>query len=127
MRIMLKSKIHRATITDACIDYEGSITIDKNLMQAANLLPYEQVHVVNVNNGTRLETYVIEGSAGSGQICLNGAAARMGMKGDKVIILGYSLITEEDTLIHQPNLVYVDALNRITKVKNGVANQGLEV
>ncbi|OBW63339.1 MAG: aspartate 1-decarboxylase [Dehalococcoides mccartyi] len=124
---MLKSKIHRATITDACIDYEGSITIDKNLMQAANLLPYEQVHVVNVNNGTRLETYVIEGSAGSGQICLNGAAARMGMKGDKVIILGYSLITEEDTLIHQPNLVYVDALNRITKVKNGVANQGLEV
>ncbi|AII60847.1 MULTISPECIES: aspartate 1-decarboxylase [Dehalococcoides] len=124
---MLKSKIHRATITDACIDYEGSITIDKNLMQAANLLPYEQVHVVNVNNGTRLETYVIEGSAGSGQICLNGAAARMGMKGDKIIILGYSLITEEDTLIHQPNLVYVDALNRITKVKNGVANQGLEV
>ncbi|AII57887.1 aspartate 1-decarboxylase [Dehalococcoides mccartyi] len=124
---MLKSKIHRATITDACIDYEGSITIDKNLMQVANLLPYEQVHVVNVNNGTRLETYVIEGPAGSGQICLNGAAARMGMKGDKVIILGYSLITEEDTLTHQPNLVYVDGLNRITKVKNGVASQNLEV
>ncbi|AAW39885.1 MAG: aspartate 1-decarboxylase [Dehalococcoides mccartyi] len=124
---MLKSKIHRATITDACIDYEGSITIDKNLMQAANLLPYEQVHVVNVNNGTRLETYVIEGPAGSGQICLNGAAARMGMKGDKVIILGYSLITEEDTLTHQPNLVYVDSLNRITKVKNGVASRNLEV
>ncbi|MET0011423.1 MULTISPECIES: aspartate 1-decarboxylase [Dehalococcoides] len=124
---MLKSKIHRATITDACIDYEGSITIDKNLMQAANLLPYEQVHVVNVNNGTRLETYVIEGPAGSGQICLNGAAARMGMKGDKVIILGYSLITEEDTLTHQPNLVYVDSLNRITKVKNGIASRNLEV
>ncbi len=96
-------------------------------MQAANLLPYEQVHVVNVNNGTRLETYVIEGPAGSGQICLNGAAARMGMKGDKVIILGYSLITEEDTLTHQPNLVYVDSLNRITKVKNGVASRNLEV
>ncbi len=118
MRVMLKSKIHRARVTDANIDYEGSITIDKKLMGAADILPYEEVHVLNINNGARFTTYAIEGE--QGEICLNGAAARLAVKGDIVIILSYSYV--EDWKAHRlvPKLVYVDAKNAITETKQVV-------
>ncbi|MGB3129459.1 MAG: aspartate 1-decarboxylase, partial [Dehalococcoidia bacterium] len=98
MRTMLKSKIHRATVTEANIQYEGSITLDKDLMEAADILPFEQVHVLDIDNGSRLETYVIEGERGSGVICINGAAARLVSAGDKVIIISYQTISEADAL-----------------------------
>jgi aspartate 1-decarboxylase len=115
MRIMLKSKIHRATVTDANIDYEGSITIDKKLMAAADILPYEQVHVLNINNGARFSTYAIEGQEDSGEICLNGAAARLVVRGDLVIILTYTDVSEEEARHHTPKVVHVDAKNAIVK------------
>jgi aspartate 1-decarboxylase len=118
MRVMLKSKIHRATVTDCNVNYEGSITIDRKLMQAADILPYEQVHVLDVNNGQRLITYAIEGEAG--EICLNGAAARLVQKGDIVIILTYTDVKEENARLHHPKLVYVDAKNHITAMKGVV-------
>jgi len=118
MRVMLKSKIHRATVTDCNVNYEGSITIDRKLMQAADILPYEQVHVLDVNNGQRLITYAIEGEAG--EICLNGAAARLVQKGDIVIILTYTDVKEENARLHHPKLVYVDAKNHITAMKGAV-------
>ena len=95
-RTMLKSKIHRATVTDANLDYIGSITIDTDLMKAADILPYEKVHVVDVDNGARLETYAIEGVAGSGAIEINGAAARLVAKGDRVIIMSYAQVDERN-------------------------------
>ena len=113
MRTMLKSKIHRARVTDGNIDYEGSITIDRGLMAAADILPYEQVHVLNINNGARFSTYAIEGKEGSGEICLNGAAARLAVKGDLVIILTYTQVPEEDAREHRPGIVHVDEKNRI--------------
>jgi aspartate 1-decarboxylase len=113
MRNMLKSKIHRATVTDANIDYEGSITIDRKLMAEADILPYEQVHVLNINNGARFSTYAIQGEEGSGEICLNGAAARLAAKGDLVIILTYCDVSEEEARGYKPRLVYVDAKNAI--------------
>ena len=115
MRVMLKSKIHRATVTDANINYEGSVSIDCNLMKAANILPYEQVHVLDVNNGSRLTTYAIEGEAG--EICLNGAAARLVNKGDLVIILTYADYQEDELTDYHPKLVYVDAKNNITATR----------
>ncbi len=116
-RIMLKSKIHRATVTDANIDYEGSITIDEELMEAGNLLPYEQVQVYDITNGNRLETYVIPGERGSGVICVNGAAARLVRKGDIIIIASYVTMDESLVRNHQPSLVYVDRNNRIKNIK----------
>lgn len=113
MRIMLKSKIHRARVTDANIDYEGSITIDKKLMEEADILPYEQVQVLNINNGARFTTYAIEGEAGSGEICLNGAAARLAVKGDLVIILTYTNVSDEEVHDYKPKLVYVNEKNEI--------------
>lgn len=110
---LCKGKIHRATVTEANLDYEGSITIDKNLIQAAGLFLYEKVHVVNINTGSRLETYVIEGQPGSGTICLNGAAARLGAKGDKVIIIAYGQFSPEEAEAHKPAFVRVDDRNRI--------------
>ena len=98
MRIILKSKIHRATVTDANINYEGSITIDSKLMKEANILPYEQVQVLNLNNGARFETYAIEGKYESGEICLNGAAARLAVIGDMVILLSYCHLSDEEAL-----------------------------
>jgi aspartate 1-decarboxylase len=115
MRIMLKSKIHRATVTDANIDYEGSITIDRKLMAEAEILPYEQVQVLNVNNGARFSTYAIEGEEGSGEICLNGAAARLAIKGDIVIILTYCHVSDEEARNHKPKIVYVNDNNAIVK------------
>jgi aspartate 1-decarboxylase len=109
-RLMFKSKIHRATVTDANLDYEGSITIDLELMREADILPYEQVHVVNVTNGERLVTYAIEG--GKGEICLNGAAAHKGKAGDIVIIISYANVPEEDVAGFEPTVVKVNANNR---------------
>jgi aspartate 1-decarboxylase len=115
MRTMLKSKIHRATVTDGNIDYEGSITIDKKLMEEADMLPYEQVQVLNINNGARFSTYVIEGEAGNGDICLNGAAARLAVKGDLVIILTYTEMSDEEARNHVPKIVQVNEKNEIVK------------
>ncbi|MDO8490387.1 MAG: aspartate 1-decarboxylase [Dehalococcoidia bacterium] len=115
MRTMLTGKIHRATVTEANISYEGSITIDSTLMKAAGILPYEMVHVLDVDNGARLTTYAIEGEPGSGVICINGAAARLVYRGDKVIILAYQLASEEEAKSWTPRLVFVDSQNRIVR------------
>ena len=112
-RFMLKSKIHRATLTGTELHYEGSITIDKTLLEAANMLPGEQVQVVNVNSGTRLITYIIEGEADSGTILLNGPAARLGVPGDLVIVLTYCTMTDEEIASYEPIVVQVDEKNRI--------------
>jgi aspartate 1-decarboxylase len=119
MRTMLRSKIHRARVTGGNIDYEGSITIDKRLMEAADMLPYEAVHVLDINNGARFQTYAIEGEAGSGAIVLNGASARLVSKGDVVIILCYSTVSDEEARHISPKLVYVDANNSIVDQKMG--------
>jgi len=110
---MLKSKIHRATVTGADVHYEGSITIDQELIEAAKLLEYEQVEVYNINNGKRFSTYVIKGVRGKGEVCLNGAAARLVSIGDLIIICSYSLFEEEEAHHHKPILVYVSEKNRI--------------
>lgn len=120
MRTMLKSKIHRARITGLNIEYEGSITIDKRLMQEADILPYEQVQVLNINNGARFTTYAIEGRRESGDICLQGAAARLARKGDTIIILAYSQVADSEAEIFAPKLVYVDARNRITSISRQI-------
>ncbi|MDD5039195.1 MAG: aspartate 1-decarboxylase [Dehalococcoidales bacterium] len=117
MRVMLKSKIHRAHVTETNITYEGSITIDKKLMKAADILPYERTEVLNVNNGARFTTYAIEGS--KGEICLNGAAARLAVKGDIVIILAYSYVEDDKARKLKPKLVYVNDKNAIVKIKEG--------
>jgi aspartate 1-decarboxylase len=111
-RSMMKSKIHRAHVTDANINYEGSITIDKKLLREADILPYEEVHVLNVNNGARFTTYAIEGEEGKGEICLNGAAARLAVKGDLVIIITYSQMPEEDCQNYKPKIVHVNEKNQ---------------
>ena len=118
MRVMLKSKIHRARITQVDIDYEGSITIDRRLMEEADIFPYEQVQVLNLNNGARFTTYAIEGE--SGEICLNGAAARLVTKGDIIIILAYCHVEDSEARDFTPKLVYVDDKNIITEVKRAV-------
>ena len=115
LRMMCKSKIHRATVTGADLNYMGSITIDPELMEAADLLEYEQVHVVNINNGARFETYVIAGEAGEGEICLNGAAARLAQPGDKVIVISYAQYSETELAEHRPAFIYVDEQNRINR------------
>lgn len=114
-RIMCKSKIHRATVTGADLHYVGSITVDPDLMDAADLLPYEQVHVVNINNGARFETYVIPGTRGAGEICLNGAAARLAQPGDKVIIISYAQYAEQELSEYRPQFIFVDEENRISR------------
>ena len=112
-RHMLKSKIHRATITEADLNYEGSLTIDKELMDAVGLHPYERVMVYNINNGERFDTYAIKGKPGSGVICLNGASARLVAKGDVVIILSYCTVPDDEARKLVPKLVYVDSKNVI--------------
>ena len=111
-RRMMKSKIHRATVTDADLHYVGSITIDRDLMDLADLLEYEQVAVVDIDNGARLETYVIEGERGSGAVCLNGAAARLVSPGDRVIIISYADFESADLEGYEPTVVHVDGHNR---------------
>ena len=117
MRTMLKSKIHRARVTETDIDYEGSITIDQKLMEAADILPSERVEVLNLNNGARFTSYAIEGKRDSGEICLNGAAARLAIKGDIIIILSYCQVDDDEARNFIPRLVYVDANNAITEIK----------
>ena len=111
-RFMFRSKIHRARITGTELDYEGSIAIDRNLLLAADILPGEQVHVLNLNNAQRLVTYVIEAAAGSGTVMLNGPAARLGMVGDPVVILSYGVFSDEEARTLRPRVVCVDAENR---------------
>ncbi len=117
MRTMLKSKIHRARVTETDINYEGSITIDQKLMEVADILPFEQVAVLNLNNGARFTSYAIEGKRDSGEICLNGAAARLAIKGDIIIILSYCYVDDDEARDFIPRLVYVDANNAITEIK----------
>ncbi len=112
-RTMMKGKIHRATVTEACLHYEGSVTIDKDLLEAADIIPYESVDIYNVSNGLRFRTYAIEGERGKGDICLNGAAARMVSPGDLVIIASYAEFDETEAKALKPKNVFVDASNRI--------------
>src|SRR5213082_1485626 len=116
-RTMCKGKIHRATVTQANLNYIGSITIDLDLLEASDIYPYEKVQVVNVSNGSRLETYAIAGARGSGVICLNGAAARLAAEGDIVIIISYGLYDEKEIRSLEPRLVFVDADNRLVEAK----------
>ncbi|WP_305045667.1 aspartate 1-decarboxylase [Geoalkalibacter sp.] len=120
-RKMLKSKIHRATVTGADLHYEGSVTIDRNLLEQADIKPYEAVDIWNVTYGTRFQTYAIEGQPGSGTICINGAAARLVSRGDLVIIASWLDLPEEQVATHEPKLVFVDDKNRPTaqKVETG--------
>ncbi len=119
MRLMLSAKIHRATVTEANLHYEGSITLDPDLMEAAGILPYEQVHVLDITNGARLETYAIRGERGSREVCINGAAAHLVKEGDLIIILAYRWMAEEEALRAAPRHVYVDEANRIVRVTDG--------
>lgn len=113
LRQMLKAKLHRATVTEADLSYEGSLTIDKNLMDAVGIVPFERVHIYNINNGERFDTYAIVGTPGNGVIGLNGAAARKGMVGDSIIICTYGFFAEEALSSHQPAIVLLDERNRI--------------
>ncbi|HWI41068.1 MAG TPA: aspartate 1-decarboxylase [Verrucomicrobiae bacterium] len=122
-RKMLKSKIHRATVTGADLHYEGSITIDKNLMEASDIIPYEAVAIWNVTNGNRFETYAIEGERGSGVICINGAAARLVAPKDLVIIASFVDMKNEEALAHEPKLVFVDECNRMLPTRKESAGQ----
>jgi aspartate 1-decarboxylase len=114
-RVMFKSKIHRATVTQADLDYEGSLTLDRNLLEAADILPGEQVHVWNVTRGTRLQTYAITGEAGSGVVCINGAAAHLMGPGDLVIIATFTDLDDAEARKHRPKVVLVDSKNRIVQ------------
>jgi len=122
---MFKSKIHRATITQAELHYEGSLTIDTDLMDAADLLPYEKVAIVNINNGERLETYIIPGERGSKTICLNGAAARKGVVGDRIIIISYASMSDEEARIYKPTIVLVNENNDIVDRFHSIEPQNL--
>ncbi len=116
-RILCKSKIHRVRVTDANLNYEGSLTLDPLLMEAAGLVPLEQVHVLNLNNGARFETYLIEGERGSGTVCVNGAAARLVQVGDLLIVLAYALVPEENLPDFQARIVFVNEANQVARVE----------
>jgi len=116
LRTMLKSKIHRATVTDCDLHYVGSITIDRDLLEAADILPQEQVSVVDIDNGARFETYTIAGERGSGEIKLNGAAARLVARGDRIIVISYASFTRDELDLYVPHVVHVDEHNRIVAV-----------
>jgi aspartate 1-decarboxylase len=124
-RTMCKGKIHRATVTQANLNYIGSITIDLDLLEASDIYPYEKVQVVNISNGSRLETYAIAGARGSGVICLNGAAARLNSEGDIVIIISYAQYNEQEIRSLTPHIVFVDANNGISEVKHVPLNEML--
>lgn len=115
---MLKGKIHRATVVQAELDYVGSITVDEELLEATGIMEYEKVQIVDVNNGSRFETYTISGKRGSGMICLNGAAARCVSNGDKIIIMCYAQYEAEEAKEHKPQVVFVDDANKISRVTN---------
>lgn len=119
LRTVCKSKLHGATVTEANVQYTGSLTLDAQLMKAADLVPYEQVHVVDVDNGSRIVTYCIEGASGSGTVCVNGAAARLISAGDKVIIIAYAQVTPEELDTFTPKIVMLDRQNRVREVLIG--------
>lgn len=119
-RFMCKSKIHSAAVTEANLQYKGSITIDETLMESADLLPYEKVQIVNLNNGSRVETYVISGKRGSGTVCMNGAAARWAQPGDKVIIISYAMMEDSAARKHRPKVVFVDQRNVVQKIQSEI-------
>ena len=125
MRTMLKSKIHRATVTDANLHYEGSVTVDPVLMEAADLLPFEQVHLLDIDNGARLQTYVIKGERGSQEVCVNGAAAHLIHRGDTLIIVSYDTLSEDEAKRHEPKLVYVDESNEIVRKGHAIETPAL--
>ena len=110
---MLKGKIHRATVTESDLDYMGSLTLDEDIMEAAGFKEYEKIQVLDITNGSRIETYIIRGKRGSGQVCINGAAAHLIHAGDLVIIVSYCQLSDEESLYHQPKIVHVDADNRV--------------
>ncbi len=119
MRVeMLKTKIHRATITEADLNYVGSITIDEDLLDAAGMMEYERVYILNINNGNRFDTYTIKGERGSGRICINGAAARLVQPGDMIIILAYCSLEQDEAKYHTPCVVHVNERNEITEIVN---------
>lgn len=126
LRTVCKSKLHGAHVTEANLQYTGSLTLDPLLMQAADLVPYEQVHVVNVNNGARFETYCIEGAPGSGTVCLNGAAARLAVVEDKLIVLSYAHVTEEELAQLAPKFVFLDQDNRVVRIATTELAQQIE-
>ena len=115
---MFKSKLHRATVTQADINYVGSVTIDKDLLQQAGILPGEKVQIVNINNGERFETYTIQGEAGSGVLCINGAAARLVQVGDRVIVIAYALMNEVEAQAFKPTVLVMDEQNSIVRIKH---------
>jgi aspartate 1-decarboxylase len=117
---MLKSKIHRATVTGSDLNYVGSITVDADLLEAADILEHELVHVLDIDNGARFETYTIAGARGSGEVCVNGAAARLVHSGDKVIVVSYAEYEAAELAAHEPLVVHVDAGNRIVTVDDAV-------
>lgn len=113
---LLRAKIHRATVTETNLDYEGSLSLDSRLLDAAGILPFEKVEVVNLNTGGRFETYAIPAAAGSGTVALNGGAARLGQAGDPVIVLAYALVPAAEAAAHRPRVVFVDGRNRVREV-----------
>ncbi len=115
---LFKAKLHRATVTQADLNYVGSVTVDRELLEKSGILPGEKVQIVNINNGERFETYTIEGEAGSGVICLNGAAARLVQVGDKVIIIAYAMMDENEAKTFKPNVLVLDENNKIQKIKH---------
>lgn len=117
MRFMLKGKIHRARVTGADLEYEGSVGIDPVILEAADMVPYEQVHIFNIDNGERLMTYIIEGERGSGEIVLNGAAARKAAVGDKIILVTFDMVEEADIPLYKPRIVVLDANNAIVRMQ----------
>lgn len=120
LRQMLRGKIHRATITEANVDYVGSLTVDRDLLRAADILPYEQILVINLRNGARLETYAIEGPAGSGMMCANGGAAHFFSPGDLAIVIAYQYIEDREAPFVEPSVVFVDEANRITGTAHSI-------
>ena len=126
-RIMLKSKIHQATVTDANVGYEGSITLDEELMEIADLVPFEQVHIYNISNGNRFQTYCIQGERGNGDICINGAAARLAKKDDLIIIASYINIKSDKLQNFQPTLVYLGKNNDLKRVLHSIEGRKADV
>jgi len=120
LREMLRAKVHRATVTETNVSYEGSLTLDASLMKAAGLLPYERIDVYNADSGARFSTYVITGEAGSGVVCVNGAAAHLARPGHRVIIAAYAALTREEIPAHRPTVVLVDARNRVREVRHEI-------
>ena len=120
LREMLRAKVHRATVTETNVNYEGSLTLDASLMKAAGMLPYERVDVYNADSGTRFSTYLITGKPGSGEVCVNGAAALLAKPGDRVIIASYAALEPEEIASHQPVVVLVDASNRIKEIRHDI-------